>query len=630
MYDKKKTKISELSNRLLNQNEVNESYYIEKNNIEDDDEDENNQNDKDYDSDHDEDEDEDDENSQQKKENSRIIYYNQRVNYSKMRDKSHQDIRIRPSLSLANYLNDSYQNKTQSYDQVKINITSKKFSFEQFLEKVGTENWYQIRLFSCFCLQWFVVGWFMISQNFLFQKVKYVDHYSQTQNVEDLCQNGDLTMEQTGKLLLPNQFNSITVEFNLYCKNDNLRQFFILFQPFFGILGYSFFGYLSDNFGRKHALKLAWKIFIIGQIVQCFTKVLPLVISGYSISAFAALSVIILQISLINEQATGYVRVLSGIGLNVAFSAAQAIFTAFAYIIHDWRILMIVCGVFPTILLNFLISTYEESPRFYYLKNKQKALRMLNKIAIVNGKKSLNVDLERSTWNEEWKEKNRKYKDLFQYLSVRLSILAGSMIFFCTEMLFKAGELTLEKGTLTTYVKVVVLSLSDVFASIVAMFIINKLKRKKQLYISCTISAIFIILFYLYTNLFTQSQIKDSKTITFFQILIVVISRFSSNYLRTVAFVYFAELFPTVVRSMGMAVLFASSQLGSIVVYLMQIRQFNDILYLIPIAFCSLICLVHIFWIPNIQLENQPIRDEIPEIAFGHEDQFYLDETEDQ
>ena len=41
------------------------------------------------------------------------------------------------------------------------------------------------------------------------------------------------------------------------------------------------------------------------------------------------------------------------------------------------------------------------------------ALRLLNKIAIVNGKKGLNVDLERSTWTEEWKDKNRKYKDLF-------------------------------------------------------------------------------------------------------------------------------------------------------------------------------------------------------------------------
>lgn len=106
---------------------------------------------------------------------------------------------------------------------------------------------------------------------------------------------------------------------------------------------------------------------------------------------------------------------------------------------------------------------------------------MLNKIAIVNGKKSLNVDLERSSWTEEWKDKGRKYKDLFQYLSVRISILAGSMIFFSTEMLFKAGELTLEKGTLNTYMKVVILSIADALASIIAsnFYFVMKNKIKK-------------------------------------------------------------------------------------------------------------------------------------------------------
>ena len=32
----------------------------------------------------------------------------------------------------------------------------------------------------------------------------------------------------------------------------------------------------------------------------------------------------------------------------------------------------------------------------------------------------------------------------------------------------------------------------------------------------------------------------------------------------------------------------------------MQLRNFNDILYVIPIAFCSLIAVVHIYWLPNI------------------------------
>jgi len=87
---------------------------------------------------------------------------------------------------------------------------------------------------------------------------------------------------------------------------------------------------------------------------------------------------------------------------------------------------------------------------------------------LINGKRNLNIDLERSVWTEEWRDKSRRYKDLFQYLSLRICILAGSIIFFSTEMLFKAGEISLENNSLNTYQKVVLLSLSDVAASVTA------------------------------------------------------------------------------------------------------------------------------------------------------------------
>lgn len=64
--------------------------------------------------------------------------------------------------------------------------------------------------------------------------------------------------------------------------------------------------------------------------------------------------------------------------------------------------------------------------------------------------------------------------------------------------------------------------------------------------------------------------------------------------------------------------------------YLMQLRNFSDALYIIPIIFCSAIAIVHIFWLPEIASAKQPICDEIAEIAFGYDDKFYLDETEDQ
>ncbi len=60
------------------------------------------------------------------------------------------------------------------------------------------------------------------------------------------------------------------------------------------MFSYIIFGYLSDNYGRKHGLKLAWRIFTIGTIILYLTSVFVLVITGYVIASFGAYSVIII------------------------------------------------------------------------------------------------------------------------------------------------------------------------------------------------------------------------------------------------------------------------------------------------------------------------------------------------
>ncbi len=79
--------------------------------------------------------------------------------------------------------------------------------------------------------------------------------------------------------------------------------------------------------------------------------------------------------------------------------------------------------------------------RYYYTKSKIKALRMLNYIAQMNEKKLLNIDLERSVWSEESKVRKLRYFDLFKFQSVRVSLFGGLLIFFCSEMMYKASEL---------------------------------------------------------------------------------------------------------------------------------------------------------------------------------------------
>lgn len=72
------------------------------------------------------------------------------------------------------------------------------------------------------------------------------------------------------------------------------------------------------------------------------------------------------------------------------------------YLISDWVIVSTICGTIPVLCMNWVIKVYFESARFYYPTKKLKAIRTLNKIADVNGKEPLNVNLEDSTWVENW------------------------------------------------------------------------------------------------------------------------------------------------------------------------------------------------------------------------------------
>ena len=101
-----------------------------------------------------------------------------------------------------------------------------------------------------------------------------------------------------------------------------------------------------------------------------------------------------------------------------------------AYMINDWRLLVIYTFVIPTGVLS--LATYlfiYESPLFIYKNDTVKALHILNKIAKVNKKQQLHTKLLQSFSKIE---KIRIYSviDLFRYKSLRLKTFSACMIFF--------------------------------------------------------------------------------------------------------------------------------------------------------------------------------------------------------
>lgn len=57
----------------------------------------------------------------------------------------------------------------------------------------------------------------------------------------------------------------------------------------------------------------------------------------------------------------------------------------FGYLFSDWRTFVLYWFIVPNIIIFFGYLAITESPRFYYLKSHQKAVKALNYIAKING-----------------------------------------------------------------------------------------------------------------------------------------------------------------------------------------------------------------------------------------------------
>lgn len=184
-------------------------------------------------------------------------------------------------------------------------------SLDDFMESVGTQDWYQIRIFTFFCLQSICLAWFNTEQKYFFADMEFScpNEFEKLEPYTSSClkfmcyqkeHNSDVFNYR--KYITNNSYHSVTQDFDLYCGMDGIRLNILQIQAAFSFVGLIIFGHLSDNVGRKDSLKTCWKIFTIGNFIYPFVKVLPLFIIGYMITSFACMSAVVIQTALINEQ----------------------------------------------------------------------------------------------------------------------------------------------------------------------------------------------------------------------------------------------------------------------------------------------------------------------------------------
>lgn len=329
------------------------------------------------------------------------------------------------------------------------------------------------------------------------------------------------------------------------------------------VLGALSSGRITDIFGRKKVILVTSVIFALGAIL-----------TGASPNpAFLAFSRIVLGIAIgissftvplyISEISPTKIRgaLVSSFQLMITIGILVSYFSNLAFADesnpYSWRWMFYV-GVFPAIILFVGMLFLPETPRFLIGKGKEeKGRKILSKVedpALVDEAiRKIKADIERdkvaaTNWTEIFKPWLRTALFIaIGIMFVQQFVGINTIIYYAPTVFIIAGF----AGPKAAIAATVSVGVVNVLATVLSMFLIDKIGRRKLYFIGVTGMAIAL------TALGTFFLMKDNlgpslKYITVASILIYIL--FFAISLGPLGWLIISEIFPLKVRGLGMSI----------------------------------------------------------------------------
>ncbi|CAH0388325.1 unnamed protein product [Bemisia tabaci] len=179
---------------------------------------------------------------------------------------------------------------------------------------------------------------------------------------------------------------TIVTEWNLVCNKDFYPTGALVLLAIGGLIGNYIFGYIQDGLGRKPAFFIYLFIETVFGIGTAFMNsfwswVLFRFGVGFTVPAILA-TPYVLSIELVGPEYRTTVTIL----INIAYSIALTLLACIVYLVRDWRLLALYTSV-PFAFFFFYLRDMPESPRWLLARGSYaKAEKILNKMAKVNNK----------------------------------------------------------------------------------------------------------------------------------------------------------------------------------------------------------------------------------------------------
>ncbi|KAJ3614359.1 hypothetical protein NHX12_017933 [Muraenolepis orangiensis] len=390
------------------------------------------------------------------------------------------------------------------------------------------------------------------------------------------------------------QFSSTTAtEWDLVCEDKKLNQA-IASYFFMGVmLGAILFGQLSDKFGRRPMLLLSFCSSAVLGVAAAFSTSYTMFTIFRTLCGVALTGMTITTLALSVEWVGVTHRTFTGTIMSLAWSVGNMLLALLAYFIRDWRHLMLVVTS-PLIVAVASWWWIPESARWLLVQGRvEEAQRYLDQCGKMNNKKTDCLDTE-TLRNLSGSSQTASYLDLVRTPGLRrISLCSGAVCFRLTGF------------GLNIYVTQFLFGAIEVPAKVGAYFLLNLIGRRNG-------QACFLMV--------TGGLIGVNAALPadweVLRACVAVVSKGFSEASFTTAFLYTAELYPTLLRQCGLGYTSFVGRAGGSLVPMVMLLE--DVWSPLPPLLFSLVGLIggaFAFLLPETL--DRPLAENIQDIEEG-------------
>uniref|UniRef100_A0A1B0C9J9 Major facilitator superfamily (MFS) profile domain-containing protein n=2 Tax=Lutzomyia longipalpis TaxID=7200 RepID=A0A1B0C9J9_LUTLO len=418
----------------------------------------------------------------------------------------------------------------------------------------GFGKW-QFMVFVTVCLLKFPVAWHQMSIIFLSPKIDY-------SCIQPEGFNG--TLDKCDARCNGHEFDrsvfteTISTQWNLICSQNQLGDTSQMIFMFGILIGNVLFGSLADKFGRRGPLVIAVLIQLVTGVATAFAPWFWLFCFLRFLTALATGGTMLTSFVLIMEIIGVKWRELLSVIYQIPFNLGHLTLPVFAYFIRDWRYLQLALSI-PSVLLISYYWLIPESPRWLITMGRlDEATKILTKAAEMNKMPtdgiSKNIDSLAKPKDSEAHVKKGNMMDLVRTPNMRIKTFVMCFDWFVCGIAFFGVAQYVGQLSGNIFINVAISAAITLPGTVLGIYCTKAWGRRYTLIAANTLAGASMLAIAFVPKTYSTTIVTLASSA-----MIGMSISFPTSYL------YAGEIYPTVVRNIGMGTSSMIARVGSMI-----------------------------------------------------------------